>query len=95
MAEDGWPYSDGNRPGDSLADPTAEPDDDLVAVQALWPHLLDGLDPLERRVVDARIGLHGEPRSMKQIQRDEGMPRAELRLALGSGLAKLRLHLGS
>jgi DNA-directed RNA polymerase sigma subunit (sigma70/sigma32) len=58
------------------------------------PHLFDDLDPLERRVIDSRFGLEGQPvRSMKQLHADLGVPRADLRQALGSGLAKLRNHL--
>ena len=61
----------------------------LAATQAL-----STLDPLEREVVDARFGLEGHPiRSMKQLRTDLGVDRADLRSALGSGLAKLRTTL--
>ena len=42
----------------------------------------------------ARFGLDGRPVvSMKQLQHELGLPRAELRTALGDGLAKVRAHL--
>jgi len=89
--EDGWPYPDTDR---ELVDLEGEADDDLLSLRAPPPHLLDDLDPLERQVVSARFGLAGTPvRSMKQLHHDTGRPRADLRLALGSGLAKLRSHL--
>lgn len=86
--EDGWPYADSGR---EEADVWAEPDDDLMSLTAPPPHLYDRLEPLERQVISARFGLGGEPiRSMKQLHADLGVPRADLRQALGSGLAKLR-----
>ena len=89
--EDGWPYEDAD---EGPLDATSGVDDDLICLHALSPRLLDGLDPLERQVVTARFGLDGRPaRSMKQIQHDLGLPRADLRIALGDGLAKLRTHL--
>jgi len=55
---------------------------------------LDRHSTLERQVIESRFGLGGAPvRSMKQLQADTGMPRANLREALGSGLGKLRSHL--
>lgn len=89
-AEDGWPYPDAL--GD-LIDITGEADDDLLSITA-DAHLLDSLDALEREVVSARFGLRGhELRSMKQLHADLGVPRQDIKLALGSGLAKLRTHL--
>jgi len=45
-------------------------------------------------VIGSRFGLNGVPvRSMKQLQVDTGVCRADLRSALGSGLQKLRTHL--
>ena len=88
--EDGWPYPDAL---DDWIDLSSEGDDDLLSVR-LHAHLYDDLDPLELRVVSARFGLQGAPmRSMKELLVDTGLPRAELRVALGSGLAKLRAHL--
>jgi DNA-directed RNA polymerase sigma subunit (sigma70/sigma32) len=89
--EDGWPYADS---GLEEVDMGAEPDVDLLSLTAPPPHLYDDLNPLERQVIHARFGLAGTPvRSMKQLHADLGVPRADLRLALGSGLAKLRDHL--
>jgi DNA-directed RNA polymerase sigma subunit (sigma70/sigma32) len=89
--EDGWPYPDVEQ---EEADPHADLDDDLVSLRAGPPHLFDDLDPLERQVIESRFGLGGAPvRSMKQLQADTGVPRADLRDALGSGLGKLRSHL--
>jgi hypothetical protein len=46
-------------------------------------------------LIASRYGLGGTPiRSMKQLHSDLGLPRDELRNALGSGLAKLRTQLG-
>ena len=86
--EDGWPYADAGR---EEADLRGEPDDDLLSLTARSTHVYDGLEPLERAVISARFGLGGTPvRSMKQLHADLGVPRADLRSALGSGLAKLR-----
>jgi len=89
--DDGWPYAD---TGPEEVDPGAEDDDDLFSLRATPTHLFDGLDPVERRVVTARYGLGGEPaRSIKELQRDLGLPKSELRGVLGSGLAKVRHNL--
>ena len=91
-AEDGWPYPDAL--GD-FVDLDGEPDDDLLSI-AVDTHLLDSLDPIEREVVSARFGLQGhELRTMKQLRADLGMPRDDIRSALGSGLEKLRIHLST
>jgi RNA polymerase primary sigma factor len=88
--EDGWPYHDERR---EEADLAAMVDDDLLSLR-YERHLLDDLDPLERRVIEAHYGLGGhDPVSMKQLRATLGVPRADLRSALGSGLAKLRTHL--
>ena len=88
--DDGWPYHDELR---EEADLSALVDDDVLSIST-ERHLLDSLDPLERQVIQAHYGLDGaEPRSMKQLKVDLGVPRADLRSALGSGLAKLRTHL--
>ena len=88
--EDGWPYQD-DRPGE--IDLGASVDDDVLSLN-LERGLLDDLNPLERHVIESHYGLHGVPaRSMKQLRADLGVPRADLRSALGSGLAKLRTHL--
>ena len=87
-AEDGWPYPDADM---ELVDPDGGPDDDLLSLRAAPRHLLDELEPLEREVITARFGLAGTPvRSMKQLLADLGVPRVQLRDAMGSGLAKLR-----
>ena len=89
--EDGWPYPD---TVGELPDLDSETDDDLLCLRVPPPHLYDDLDPLERQVIGSRFGLNGVPvRSMKQLQLDTGVCRADLRSALGSGLEKLRTHL--
>ena len=88
--EDGWPYQD-ERPQE--VDLTASVDDDVLSL-SIEAHLLDDLEPLERQVIENHYGLHGiAPRSMKELRTELGVPRADLRSALGSGLAKLRTHL--
>jgi DNA-directed RNA polymerase sigma subunit (sigma70/sigma32) len=91
----GWPYPDADDELVGFVDPDATLDDDLVSMHALAPHLLDDLEPLERQVIVARFGLDGSPvRSLKQLAGDFGASRADLRSAMGGGLAKLRDHLG-
>lgn len=90
-ADDGWPYPDAER---DQVDLDSDVDDDLMSLKAPPPHLFDALDPLEREVLTARFGLHGAPiQSMKELHSRLGVSREELRLALGSGLAKLRAQL--
>ena len=90
-SEDGWPYPD--QEGE-LIDFDNELDDDTLSLRVAPAHVLDGLEPLERQVIASRFGLLGEPvRSMKQLHADLGLPRADLRDALGSGLSKLRTRL--
>lgn len=94
--EDGWLYDDADADADELdlVDLDADVDDDLVSLHVTGSHLLDGLDPLQRRVVAARFGLDGHPaRTMRELQAELGLPRDELRNALGDGLAKVRSHL--
>ena len=97
-SDEGWPYPDADAPeGDheDLADVDADTDDDLVSLHAAAPHLLDDLAPLERWMVVARYGLDGRtPCSMRTIQHQLGLPRAELRNALGGALEKLRDRVG-
>jgi len=63
-SDDGWPYPDTTR---EVVDLGADLDEDLIWLR-MRPHLLDGLDPLERQVIAARFGLGGQPvRSMKQL----------------------------
>lgn len=92
--EDGWPYPDISPEEADEVDLAAEVDDDLVALHAAGTHVLDTLGPVERWVVTARFGLDGaSPRSMREIQHELGLPRAQLRVALGDGLAKVRSQL--
>src|SRR5436190_13064693 len=97
-SDEGWPYPDTDAERDCLedsADVEADSDDDLVSLHAARPHLFDGLGPLERAVITARFGLDGrQPQTIREIQRDLGVPRADLRMALGDGLAKLRARVG-
>ena len=88
--DDGWPYPDS---APDFVDPAGELDDDLLSVRAPALHLLDRLDPLEQKVIAAHYGLQGPARTMKQLHTDLGLPRSDLRMALGSGLAKLRQQL--
>ena len=89
--EDGWPYPDAL---EDWVDLDSESDDELLNLRVPPPHLFDRLDPLERQVITARFGLQGTPvRSMKQLLHDTGLPREDLRQALGSGLEKLRSQL--
>ena len=89
--DDGWPYPDTEA---ETIDPDGSIDDDVLSLRAAPTHLFDRLSPLERSVIAGRYGLGGSPlRSMKELQADLGVPRADLRQALGSGLAKLRVQL--
>jgi DNA-directed RNA polymerase sigma subunit (sigma70/sigma32) len=95
-SDDGWPYADDDADVDEIdvADHDADLDVDLVSLQVTGTHLLDDLDPLQRRVVTARFGLDGHPaRTMRELQAELGLPRDDLRHALGDGLAKVRSHL--
>ena len=90
-AEDGWPYPD---TGPEVVDLDADVDDDLLSLRAESSHLLDELEPLERRVIAALYGLGGRPtRSFQQLHDEWGVADDDLRSALGSGLGKLRTHL--
>jgi DNA-directed RNA polymerase sigma subunit (sigma70/sigma32) len=99
-SDEGWPYPDtdadaGVDQREELADLTAAADDDVVSLHAAAPHLLDGLGPVERAVISARYGLDGrQPQTIREIQHDLGLPRADLRAALGDGLVKLRSRVG-
>jgi DNA-directed RNA polymerase sigma subunit (sigma70/sigma32) len=99
-SDEGWPYPDddadaGTDQLEELVDVAAGTDDDLVALHAAASHLFDTLAPVERAVITARFGLDGhEPLSIREIQHDLGLPRAELRVALGDGLSKLRQQVG-
>ena len=45
-------------------------------------------------MITAHYGLEGQlPHTMKELHAEMGLPRAELRDALGTGLAKLRTEL--
>jgi hypothetical protein len=90
--DDGWPYRD-TEP--DVEDPAGIFDDDLLSIRMPAARLLNRLDPLERQVIAAHYGLDGPARSMKQLRADMGLPQAELRKALGSGLVKLRTQLSS
>ena len=89
--DEGWPYPD---VPDDAVDLDATADDDVLSLRAAPGQLFDLLDPLERKVIMAHYGLQGErPRSMKELHTEMGLPRAELRDVLGTGLAKLRTGL--
>ncbi|HEY2815405.1 MAG TPA: hypothetical protein VGJ03_18225 [Acidimicrobiales bacterium] len=95
-SDEGWPYPDADADVDLLEEPAdvgSDTDDDLLSLHTAGLHLFDGLDPLERQVVSARYGLDGmPPRTMRDLQHELGVPRTELRTALGGGLSKLRTH---
>ena len=97
-SDEGWPYPDVDELEGTRHDPAdldAEPDDELLSLHGLGPHLLDGLSPEARAVVAGRFGLDGRPaRSMRQLQAELGMDRAQLRLLLGDALAVVRRRLG-
>jgi DNA-directed RNA polymerase sigma subunit (sigma70/sigma32) len=97
-SDEGWPYPDSDAELDELEDEVdlaAGTDDDLVSLHAASLHLFDRLRPVERAVITARYGLDGrEPRSIREIQHELGIPRADLRIALGDGLSKLRSIVG-
>ena len=89
--DEGWPYPD--TVGET-ADLDAVTDDDELSLRAAPTQLLEHLNPLERAVIAAHYGLAGQqPRTMKELHAEMGLPRAELRDALGTGLAKLRTEL--
>ena len=92
-SEEGWPYPDS---GPEVSDPQGEVDDDLLSLLADSRHLLADLSPTERQVITDHYGLGGHPAcTMKQLHTQTGLSRAELRSALGSGLAKLRTQFGA
>lgn len=89
--EDGWPYPDWD---EEVGDLQTDLDEDLLSLRAPSNHLLDDLDQTERAVITARYGLDGKPpRTMKQLRTELGLPLAEIRQAIGSGLEKLRSRL--
>ncbi|MDP8954693.1 MAG: hypothetical protein M3N37_07245 [Actinomycetota bacterium] len=92
----GWPMPEADRAAEpDVSDPAGEIDLDAVCLHA-DRHLLDDLSPLERTVVCARFGLDGTPeRSMKQLHRELGLTRHQVRELLESGLVKLRAHLAA
>ncbi|MGI8808661.1 MAG: hypothetical protein ACR2KK_12590 [Acidimicrobiales bacterium] len=89
--EDGWPYPDSKA---EVPDLDSDIDDDAMVVRGMGPRLFEFLEPLERQVIRSHYGLDGSPpRTMKELHHDLGLPRADLREALASGLAKLRTTL--
>ncbi|MGH9189779.1 MAG: hypothetical protein ACRD0Q_07075 [Acidimicrobiales bacterium] len=95
-SDEGWPYPDGVETGSVPERPDLDSsiDDDALVLRAAPPHLFDRLEPLERQVITSHYGLAGDPPlTMKQLHNEWGLPRADLREALASGLAKLRTRL--
>jgi DNA-directed RNA polymerase sigma subunit (sigma70/sigma32) len=91
--DEGWPYPDADADADAV-DLDATADDDVLSLRAAPNQLFDLLEPLERKVIMAHYGLEGQaPRSMKELHTEMGLPRAELRDVLGTGLTKLRTGL--
>lgn len=97
-SDGGWPYPDGDGLAGDLEDPAdldSLPDDDVLAVQGLGRHLLDGLTDLERAVVAGRFGLDGRPpRTVRALEAELGVPRDEIRPVLRHALGTVRDHLG-
>ena len=95
---EGWPYPDVDELEGTQHDPAdldAEPDEELLSLHGLGVHLLDGLSPGARAVVAGRVGLDGRPpRSMRELQAELGVDRAQLRLLLGDALEVVRRRLG-
>jgi DNA-directed RNA polymerase sigma subunit (sigma70/sigma32) len=93
----GWPYPDDDELDGDLHDPAdldAETDEEILSLHGLGTHVLDGLTDLERAVLEARFGLDGgPPRTMKELQTELSLSRAELRTLLGDALAKVRILL--
>lgn len=96
LDEGGWPYpDDGDEDTTGPIDLRSGSDDDLVALHAVAPHLLDGLSETERAVVVARFGLGGdEPMTMAEVAATLGMSPGRTRGILAGGLANLRATLG-
>lgn len=97
-ADTGWPYPDDDELAGDLHDPAdlgAIPDDEILAVRELGPHLLDGLTELEQAVVSGRFGLDGRPpRTIRALEAELGVSRQEIRPVLRHALATVRDHLG-
>ena len=96
-SDEGWPYPDVDELEGTVHDPAdldAEPDDALLALHGLRPHLLDGLSPLQRAVLAGRFGLDGrDARTMRQLQAELGLDRAQLRFLYGDAMAIVRHRL--
>ncbi|HEX6313074.1 MAG TPA: hypothetical protein VF152_15795 [Acidimicrobiia bacterium] len=94
--DDGWPYPDGASVMLGGAEPVADDEIDLDALELRAdPHAFDALSPLEYEALARRFGLHGQPESMKDLCRDLGCTRAEAREVLGSAIDKMRTRLTS
>lgn len=90
----GWPMSEVDDGVLDLADPSGEIDLDALCLSVPPPHLYDGLTPLERQVLAGRFGIGAAPeRTMKELHTDLGITNHEVRDALETGLAKLRVRL--
>lgn len=89
--EDGWPYPDQDGSWSGLANSDdGGLDDDIVSLHERSSHIFDHLTPIESMVVKGRYGIGGPVRTIKQLRDESGYTHAELREAMGSGLAKLR-----
>ena len=84
---------DQGTPVRSASEPDLDTDTD-DPTKVLIRQIIGAVSQYERAVIRGRYGLDGAPeRSLKQLQADLGVPRTELRDALGSGLSKLRSQL--
>jgi DNA-directed RNA polymerase sigma subunit (sigma70/sigma32) len=97
--DDGWPYPDPDRRAPvEVPDGALEIDDDLISLRLALANrhgsLLAALEPLERQVLSRHLGLDGSPPcSLKELHRQLHLPRATVRSAYESSLAKLRARL--
>ena len=95
-SDNGWPYPDDDALVGDLDDPVDPdtPDDEVLSLQGLGPHLLDGLTELEAAVVSGRFGLDGRPpRTVRALEEELGVPRDEIRPVLRHALTTVRDHL--
>jgi RNA polymerase primary sigma factor len=77
----------------TAADPAEEAGDSLER-QSVQKALAQ-LAPRERRLLELRFGLTGEPHSLEAIGRELGLTRERVRQLEADSLAKLRLELGA
>ena len=77
---------DGGLLGDALAAAAPDPGFDAEELEAR----LLCLDPIEMRLITARWGFDGEPRSLRQLAEQEAISEGEVRKVLTMAMAKMR-----